>query len=297
MGAVIKSIAICDRYPDSAIENATGAGLQCLQEIEYGPGDVDLLINVGVYREDNIMEPSIASLIQQKMGVNPDPAREDIRRRTLSFDLANGACGFLNAVEIASSALARGQVKTALIVSADLHPSRQKGMFPFTNLGAAVLLEQDPNPERGFSRVYARSNAESTFWGYKTHGALADFGNRGREHAVFTKQEDYPARFCEFVVESAQLCMIGERLRPGELDALITAQLVTGFPSLVAEAVGVQSDCRVPDLYADWGDAHSSSAILCLHQLWWEHCLVPGKRLLIASVSAGISSTCAVYRV
>ena len=298
MGAVIKGVAICQKHPESAIDNAVGAGLDCLQESGCEPGQIDLLINVGIYREDNIMEPSIASLIQQKMEVNPDPARQGIQRRTFSFDLANGACGFLNAVSVAAAALARGQIRNALILSADLHPSRiTTPEFPFTNVGGAVLLQHDADPARGFGTVHVGSSNDGSYQGYLTHGAMKDFGNRGRAFALFSGQADYPERFCEFAVESAVRCLNREQTRPGELDALITTQVAAGLPSLVAEGVGVQGDCCVPDLNADWGDPHTSVPAICLHQLWWEQQLVPGKKLLFAAVSAGISSACAVYRV
>lgn len=298
MGAVIKGVAICDKHPDSAIDNAVGAGLNCLTESGCEPEQIDLLINVGIYREDNIMEPSIASLIQQKMKVNLDPARQGIQRRTFSFDLANGACGFLNAVGVAAAALARGQVRNALILSADLHPSRiTTSAFPFTNVGGAVLLQHDADPLRGFGAVDVNSSNNGDYQGYLTHGEMEEFGNRGRAFALFSGQADYPARFCEYIVESAIRCLNREKIRPGELDALITTQVATGFPSLVAEGVGVQADCCVPDLHAGWGDPHTSVPAICLHQLCWDQQFVPGKKILFASVSAGISSACAVYRV
>lgn len=67
MNAVLCHTAVCDLHSTSAVDSAASAGMQCLGGAGIAPGDVNVLINVGVYRENNVMEPSIAALIQQKM--------------------------------------------------------------------------------------------------------------------------------------------------------------------------------------------------------------------------------------
>ena len=49
---------------------ADAAARTCLAHAGREPGDVDMLINAGIYREDNMGEPALAALIQEDIGAN-----------------------------------------------------------------------------------------------------------------------------------------------------------------------------------------------------------------------------------
>ena len=57
-----------------------------------------VLVHTGVYRDENICEPAMAPFIQRRVGANP--ALPPLGAPgTFSFDLVNGGCGFLSAVD------------------------------------------------------------------------------------------------------------------------------------------------------------------------------------------------------
>jgi len=114
---------------------ANAAARHCFALAGHEPGDIDMLINVGMYREDSLGEPALAALIQQDIGVRPGlrpagqaaPGQSGQRRQsgqagTFSFDLLNGACGALTAIQIESGLLKSGVIRLGAVVSSDVQP-------------------------------------------------------------------------------------------------------------------------------------------------------------------------------
>lgn len=298
MGVFIRSTGISKACQNSSIANAVEAAQRCLDSAGIDMSAVDLLINIGVYRDDNIMEPSIAALIQQRLELNPDPVMQDFNARTFSFDLMNGAAGLLNAVDVAGAMLDSGTYQNALIVSGDVHPSREwKNGFPFSSVGAAMLLGKSGNESDGFGPVAVRTVTDDGFVGYFTQGALADFGSSGREHGVFSPQEGYGQAFFECLVGSVERFLQQAAISCDEVDVLVTSQLGAGFPQQVASKLGLHGHCVVADFFDQWGDTHTAAPALCLHELMAAGRIKPGQGVLVALVGSGISTTCSFYRV
>src|SRR5262245_32160042 len=123
MGTFIKATGVStDPSVGSSIAHAVLAAKACLAAAKVGPEQIDMLINVGVYRDKNMVEPSMAALIQKEIGIGPDVVKYPNHKPAFSFDLMNGACGLLSAVQAASAVIAAG-VEHVLIVSSDAHPS------------------------------------------------------------------------------------------------------------------------------------------------------------------------------
>src|SRR5215469_15262038 len=91
----------------SARRLADDAARACLAEAGRHSDDIDMLINTGIYSEDHLGEPALAALIQEDIGANPvEPPGGG--RGTFSFDLLNGSCGVLTAVQLESGLLQSG---------------------------------------------------------------------------------------------------------------------------------------------------------------------------------------------
>jgi 3-oxoacyl-[acyl-carrier-protein] synthase III len=52
---------------------ADAAARTCLAHAGKEPGDIDMLINAGIHREDNMGEPALAALIQEDMVIEENP--------------------------------------------------------------------------------------------------------------------------------------------------------------------------------------------------------------------------------
>ena len=144
MGTVIEHLDVTRagwRNRHSALHLAVAAAKTCLQRAGREPDDVDLLINTGIYRDKNLAEPALAALIQEDIGANPEDPHEDAHG-TFSFDIANGTCGILAALQIVDGFLRSHTINCALVVTSDADPGR--GMsehFPFSPVGAALLCD------------------------------------------------------------------------------------------------------------------------------------------------------------
>src|SRR6266567_3307842 len=106
------------RTRHSALRLAVAAAKTCLQQAGRDPDDVDLLVNAGVYRDRNLAEPALAALIQEDIGANPEDPHDDAHG-TFSFDIANGACGVLTALQVIDGFLRSGAIHRALVVASD----------------------------------------------------------------------------------------------------------------------------------------------------------------------------------
>ena len=98
----------------------------CLDEAGCPANDLDLLVNVGLYRDRNLGEPALAALIQEDVGANPEDPHADTHG-TFSFDIANGTCGPLTALQVVDGFLRSGTIHRALVVASDADPGHGIG--------------------------------------------------------------------------------------------------------------------------------------------------------------------------
>ena len=155
MGTVIDRIDVAQprlRDRHSALHLAVTAAKDCLQRAGCDPDELDLVVNAGIYRDRNLGEPALAALIQDDIGANPEDPHAGAHG-TFSFDIANGACGVLTALQIVDGFLRTHSIHRALVVASDADPGH--GMsehFPFSAAGVALLCGWTDD-DYGLSRV------------------------------------------------------------------------------------------------------------------------------------------------
>lgn len=110
----------------SARRLADVAAQACLAHAGRQAADIDMLINAGVYREDSLGEPALAALIQEDIGANPGrpPASG---RGTFSFDLSNGPCGVISAIQLENGLLHSGVIRLGAQPDGDRREARLPG--------------------------------------------------------------------------------------------------------------------------------------------------------------------------
>jgi 3-oxoacyl-[acyl-carrier-protein] synthase-3 len=89
-------------------EAAAIAGARALEAAGVAPEEVDLLISTSVSKHH--LEPSVACAVHHRLGL---PAT------CTNYDLGNACLGFVNAMTIASMAIATGQARVVLIVDGE----------------------------------------------------------------------------------------------------------------------------------------------------------------------------------
>jgi hypothetical protein len=115
---------------------ADAAARTCLAHAGREPGDIDMLINAGIYREDNMGEPALAALIQEDIGANLGQPPIG-GHGTFSFDLLNGICGVITAIQIESGLLDSGVIRLGAIVTSDVDPDHHHPDPPSSSRPAA----------------------------------------------------------------------------------------------------------------------------------------------------------------
>ena len=146
MSTVIDATAVAVagvRHRHSALHLAEDAGRRALAACGQRPADVDLLINAGLYHDRNLGEPALAPLIQEDLHTTAtaDPVPGSVG--TFSFDMADGTCGVLDALEVADGFLRAGTARTALVVASDADPGHGLApAFPFQPAGGALVCHR-----------------------------------------------------------------------------------------------------------------------------------------------------------
>lgn len=309
MATVITSAALAPADGSgSSIGHAAAAGRACLERAGLASADVDVLINVGVYRDSNIVEPSVAALIQKRLGINLDYLRSPERRAAFSFDLMNGACGVLNAVQAADALLATGGARRVMVVCADTHPSSDASRagtpaFPYASTGAALLLERTDDG-RGFGRVHHRSLPGGH--GVNGYLPLPDVGASGRSSIVVERDGDALDRMLDLAADAVRTVLsaedgTGDGTEDGRarlaLDRtlLVTSQPSPGFAARLAKRLGLAADAAVT-VEGVHGDPHTSALVHGYLQALDTGRLAGHDQVLFLAVGAGLTSAASLYR-
>jgi len=294
MGTIIRATGIStDPSVKSSITHAAIAAKSCLASAEVSAEQIDLLINVGVYRDSNMVEPSMAALVQKEVGINPDYVLHPAHKPTLSFDLMNGACGLLSAVQVASSFLLTGKAEHVLIVSSDSHPSMEHVPgFPYAPLGAAMLLGRSPT-ERGFGPLRPRDGADG-YAGVEGFLDVTTMGTSGRGTLTLRTDPDYRARLLDLAVDAAK-----EYVDAAKLDLqrtlLVTSQPTPDFGAEIAHRLQMRASSAVAVRGVE-GDPHTSALTLAYHQAVKDGEVSKYDQILFIAAGAGLTTVCASYR-
>ncbi|MER6125464.1 hypothetical protein ABT173_23115 [Streptomyces sp. NPDC001795] len=301
MSMVVKAARTVRPLPSddaaSAVELASRAARDCLAEAGLSPDSVGVLINVGVYRESNTFEPAIAALVQKEVGINLDYLASPMPVAGFSFDLMNGACGVLNAVQVAHALLETGSTERVLITAADAHPGGRAAdddAYPYADLGGALLLERAAEPGCGFGPVHLRSGDGPV--GTRGYLNTAAMGTGGRGMITVERDTDRVETLLGLAADAVDEYAATERL---DLDRtlLLCTRAAPDFADRLASRLGLDlGSVLAPAAEGADGEPHTAAPIV--GYLRARHSSLPeGKdQLLLVTAGAGPSAACVSYR-
>jgi 3-oxoacyl-[acyl-carrier-protein] synthase III len=287
MGTVIDRVDVSrggwrDRH--SALHLAVAAAKTCLERAGREASDVGLLVNAGIYRDRNLGEPALATLIQEDIGANPEDPHGDAHG-TFSFDVANGSCGVLTALQIADGFLRSHAVERALIVSSDADPGhRMSEDFPFSPAGAAVLCHWTTH-NFGLGRVVWQNCPDGGGSFCATVG-LKDHHNVLRFH----ESDSLDEQFAAVGVQAARACLNESCLSLDDVDAIVAAPARRGYRAALASRLGVAVEKII---VADDENIHTAALPVALERVAIQ--VAPGARVLLIATGAGITAGSAIY--
>ncbi len=288
MGTVIDRLHISHgtlRNRHSALRLAVSAAKGCLKDAETSPRDLDLLINAGIYRDRNLGEPALAAIIQEDIGANPEDPHNDAHG-TFSFDIANGACGVLTALQIADGFLRSQTISRALVVASDADPGRGASeRFPYSPAGAALLCSWSGNGE-GLGPVCWAENPDDG----ANFSATIDFDNY---HNVlhFQRSPTLAGELAAVAERAARRCLDDASIGPSDVDRIIVAPAERHFCAELAARLDI-----APDRIAVCGDERMHTASLAAAMKGENLHSPTGARVLLIAAGAGLVAGAALYR-
>jgi len=288
MGTVIDQVSVTEggwRNRHSALRLAVKTARDCLSAAGRDADDVDLLVNGGMYRDRNLGEPALAAMIQQDIGANPeDPHAHG--HGTFSFDIANGSCGVLTALQIVDGFLKSRAIDCALVVTSDADPGH--GMsenFPFSPAGAALLCNWVD--EGGLERVHW-VNVPDEGESFNATVGLVD----GRNILRFAASDEHDEQFAAAAALAANNCLRESSLELGDVDAIIAAPARSRYRAALGRHLGIPADQIIVT-----DDEHMNTAALAAAFHRAAQQFRAGDRVLLIAAGAGIAAGAALYRV
>jgi 3-oxoacyl-[acyl-carrier-protein] synthase III len=270
-----------------SVEHAVTAGRRCLAASRHTPGDVRVLINAGVHRDEHTCEPAMACYIQHRLGINI----EFQGRPTVAFDLANGGVGMLNAAHVLQALISSGDAHAGMVVASEVNPDRNPDPeYPYPASGAALLLDPSPRAGTGFG-VFVFETREQHAGLYSSVVSLQE--RRGR--IVFRRrQAELENAYLEAAGAAVEAVLEASGTRREALDLVVPPQLSPLFLSHLPTAIGIPRD-KVADYTAELPDTLSTSTFLALHLAVAKGLAAPGRKALLLACGSGITVGAAIY--
>ncbi len=279
---------------------ADAAARSCLALAGKEPGDVDMLINAGIYREDNMGEPALAALIQEDIGANLGQPPIG-GRGTFSFDLVNGTCGVINAIQVQAGLLSSGVIRLGAIVTSDVDPNlKDPGSVPFRPVGGAMLLGWDDNIS-GFTDFFTETFPEyedlfvsGLVWQRRRRFGVSPRAT-GESQMVIDSRPGYQARLVDCAEDATRRFLGRLGMGVGEIDLLVPASSSPDFLDPLRVRLGIPGD-RVAYTAEDLAGAYTTGTIAALQAAIKSGRLGDARNTLILAAGAGITVALALYR-
>ena len=280
-----------------ALHLTDAAAKLCLERSHRDADDLDLLINTGIYRDHNTAEPALASIIQEDIGANPGSPIRPGAHGTFSFDVLNGGCGVVTALEILDGFVGNGGARVGMLVAADVDPSpRTSRGYPFAPAGGAVLVAHTDRPI-GFQRIVLRTFAEDAalFDAHLRWDAHAGLAHQGRNVVEVREAPAFAERCVEHATAVVHEVLATARLAVADVDLLIASQYPVGFARHLAHRLGI-ADERVPTIPRELVGAHTVGPIAALEAAIEARRFAVARHTLFVTAGAGITIGVALYR-
>lgn len=300
MGVVIETTAVAvPTGPAShgARRLADTAARHCLHEAGRDPATVDMLVNAGVYRERGLGEPALAALIQEDLDANPTP--RDAGHGTFSFDIDNGACGFLTGVDLLRGFLLSGAIEVGMLVASDSPPGPlQTRGFPYAESGAAAVLRREPRAA-GFTDLRFRTFPEYAallegVWEWRTHRKVRPGDPGGSNRLSVLERPGFRGRALDCAYDATATFLADNGLAATDVDLLI-ATPEADFADQLADRLGIDEN-DVVHVGERLVRAHTAAPIAAIDVARRTGRWADAHTTLFVSAGSGITIAHALYR-
>jgi len=278
----------------NAIEFAKVAAEVCLAASSHACRDLGLLLYAGVYRNEFLSEPSIASMIAGALGLNREchEDKDGENKRALAFDVFNGAVGFLNACYIAMQSIKFASSKAAMVVAGEIENNvgfPEPQWYGLKETGSAIILSPSGDGQSGFGRFVFKA-ATDHVRALKAHTVDDEQHGYLRIHKAPDLQAYYHATLKSAVDELLEREGIGM----SDIQVVLPPQISPGFVTALADTLKIPRE-KLVDVAEDGKDLFSSSLPYAFRHANNDAMYRPGELGLILAVGSGIQAAAALY--
>ncbi|MFG1929625.1 amino acid adenylation domain-containing protein [Mycobacterium sp. NPDC048908] len=273
-----------------SVQNAVRAAKSCLGNARLEPSQLGLLIHAGVYRDEFIGEPAIATFIAGDIGANDDIRSAD-GTKTLAFDVLNGAVGFLNACQVATQMIGGGKVENAMVVTSETENNASAGEHPLLGVqqtGSAVVLRKSDDSV-GFGRFVFHYDPEHA-------DALTTYTRQagGRTWLQIDREPKLATHYLDMVPAAVEELLGMENLHCSDIKVVVPPFLPADDRAELAHRIGIDIGRFVE--FDGEADPFTSSVPLGIDRAVRQRLAQPGDIGLIVTVGSGLQVGCTTYR-
>ena len=290
--AALGTVPSEEPFQRDAIRLARLAAENCLIEANCMREDIDLILHTGVYRNDFLCEPAIASILAGELEINHDGTSPG-GKTTFAFDLLNGSLGFLNACYVAVRMIESGKRNHVLITASEIEnnaevmPNDLRGLV---ETGSAALLERAADDDIGFGHLVFK-DATKNLGSFATHSDHAD----GQTFLQINNNEDVTKYVLDTIPGAVTELLELEELEPSEITAVFPPQISPQFIAQLKEELPFSNECWV-DISEEGKDYFTSSLVYSMKRAYNQRMVNHGDIGIIIGAAAGVQVGCATYR-
>ncbi len=274
----------------SFVDGAIEAGRLALDEAGIEPGQIGLLVNTSVSREN--LEPSVAVHVHHELG---------LATSCLNFDLANACLGFVNGMQFAATMIDAGQIDYALIV--DGEGSRVPQERTLERLSGPDATADDLLNE--FATLTLGSGAAAMVLGRASEHPNGHQVIGGASRAATQHHELCVGDFNKMSTDAQGLLVAGMELAGdlwkdaaaefdwSQMDRYIVHQVSQVHTTKTAEALNIDLD-RIPLTFPTLGNVGPAAVAITLAKE--KDKLSAGDRVLMMGIGSGLNMTCLELR-
>lgn len=287
-----------------AIDLAINAVRQCLENSQYTPDDIDLVLccNISRYDEDNkfAFEPSTSIKLIREFGFS----------NAMAFDVSNACAGFFTGLKTAESYLNAGTAKRVLVVSGEyithITKTAQKEIKGFRDermpcltlgdSGVAAIVENSDKPGIGFHELDLFTYSEYS------HYCIAQPTDQAHGGAVmYTQFNDLVDKTVPVCIEHSLSVVTQKGWELEQFDHLIMHQISSQTIKLVK---GTLNEISGKELFnekntinnlAERGNTSSTTHFVALMDHILSGRIKSGDKILFSINASGITVGTAIY--
>ncbi len=296
MGTKIEMVTVSQPlftfFRTRAIPLTAAAAKRCLKKANLNPALLDLLVYTGIYRDEHIAEPAIASFIQKKIGVNLMPQNGN---NTFSFDLNNGGCGLVSGMQLVDSFIRHGKIHKGMIVTGDAEPFHNlSNSFNFAPAAAAILLSATHNGS-GFTRfkTYTFPQYKDAFNSYVTWKSWKK-KEEMRNVLLINQKEHYLDLCVQCMILSLKDFLNETQFPLTDIDLILPSQSPKGIISKFKDQIDVGE--QIIEVENHCGEFHTAGSAFALKKVWNNGRFKHSRNILFLTVGSGITTALALYQ-